>query len=179
MQFNNFVAKTIHFRLVNEDDAEFICNLRNTPELNKHISKSTAIVDDQIRWIENYKKRENEIQEFYFIIERNDNNERIGTIRIYDFRDKIKSFCWGSWILNSNKTRYAAIESALLIYRIAFDELGFEQSHFDVRKDNLSVHKFHMKLGAIHISENDLDNFYIYPKSKYLEALQRYKNFLE
>lgn len=179
MQFKNLVSKTIHFRLVNISDAEFICNLRNTSKLNKHISKSTAIVADQIKWIENYKKREKEIQEFYFIIERNDNNERIGTIRIYDFRDNLESFCWGSWILSSNKTRYAAIESALLIYKIAFDELGFEQSHFDVRKDNLSVHKFHMKLGAIHTYENDLDNFYLYPKSKYLEALQRYKIFLE
>lgn len=178
MKFKNLTANMIHFRLVEEVDAEFICSLRNTPELNKHISQSTALVDEQAKWIKNYKDREISVQEFYFIIERNDNNEKIGTIRLYDFKENPKSFCWGSWILNSKKTRYAAIESALLVYKIAFEELGFEQSHFDVRKENIGVHNFHMRLGAEYISGNDLDNFYIYPASKYFEILNEYEKFL-
>lgn len=178
MSFKCVNAKTIHFRLVEETDSEFICSLRNNPELNKHISQSTALIDEQSKWIRNYKEREYGSKEFYFIIERNDNNERIGTIRLYDFLENPKSFCWGSWILNSNKTKYAAIESALLIYKIAFKELGFEQSHFDVRKENLGVHNFHMRLGAQHVSSNELDNFYIYSASKYFEIMDEYENFL-
>ena len=178
MKFKNLTANMIHFRLVEEVDAEFICSLRNTPELNKHISQSTALVDEQAKWIKNYKDREISGQEFYFIIERNDNNEKIGTIRLYDFKENPKSFCWGSWILNENKTRYAAIESALLVYRFAFEQLKFEQSHFDVRKENIGVHKFHMRLGAEHIDSNELDNFYIYPSSKYYEILSEYQKFL-
>ena len=178
MKFKNLTANMIHFRLVEEVDAEFICSLRNTPELNKHISQSTALVDEQAKWIKNYKDREISGQEFYFIIERNDNNEKIGTIRLYDFKENPKSFCWGSWILNAKKTRYAAIESALLVYKIAFEELGFEQSHFDVRKENIGVHNFHMRLGAEHINGNDLDNFYIYPASQYFEILKEYQKFI-
>lgn len=178
MEFKHLTAKTIHFRLVEESDAEFICDLRNNPDLNKHISQSTALVSEQEKWIKEYKNRELSLKEFYFIIERNDNNERIGTVRLYDFKDHPKSFCWGSWILNSNKTRYAAIESALLIYKIAFEEIEFEQSHFNVRKENTGVHNFHMRLGAKHVSGNDLDNFYIYPASAYYEILQEYEKFL-
>ena len=178
MQFKNLNAKTIHFKLVEEEDAAFICSLRTNPDLNKHLSQSTAVVEEQKAWIKNYKKREKEDFEYYFIIYRNDNNEKIGTIRLYDFKDHPKSFCWGSWILNANKTRYAAIESALLIYRVAFEELQFEQSHFDVRKENIGVHKFHMRLGATHIDGNELDNFYIYPATKYFEILPEYQGFL-
>lgn len=178
MKFNNLSAKTINFKLVEESDAEFICDLRNNPELNKHISQSPSDVDAQRNWIRNYKSKEKANKEYYFIIRRNDNNHRIGTIRLYDFKEKPKSFCWGSWILNENKTRYAAIESALLVYKLAFEELDFEQSHFDVRKDNLGVHNFHMRLGAQHIDGNDLDNFYIYSAPKYFEILNEYKKFI-
>lgn len=178
MKFNNLSAKTINFKLVEESDAEFIFDLRNNPELNKHISQSPSDVDAQRNWIRNYKSKEIANKEYYFVIRRNDNNQRIGTIRLYDFKERPKSFCWGSWILNENKTRYAAIESALLVYKLAFEELDFEQSHFDVRKDNLGVHNFHMRLGAQHIDGSDLDNFYIYPAPKYFEILNEYKKFI-
>ena len=179
IEFDHLRAGTVHFRLVEENDATFICELRNNPVLNKHISQSSAVVDGQKVWIEKYKDREVVGLEYYFIICRNDNNQPIGTIRLYDFQSSPKkSFCWGSWILNAKKTRYAAIESALLVYKIAFEELGFEQSHFDVRKENIGVHNFHMRLGAKYISGNDLDNFYIYPASKYFEILNEYEKFL-
>ncbi len=179
MKFESLKSKTIHFKLIEENDAEFICSLRANPDLNKHLSPSTAIVDEQKKWIKNYKERENSNLEYYFIIYRNDNNEKVGTIRLYDFKDTPKSFCWGSWILNENKTRYAAIESALLVYKIAFEELNFEQSHFDVRRENIGVHNFHIKMGAIQVDGNEIDNFYIFPAKKYFETLPEYQNFLE
>lgn len=180
MQFdiNQLKANTVHFRLVEESNAHFICELRSDPNLNKHISQTSTLVEEQKKWIRNYKDREKKGQEYYFIICRNDNNLPIGTVRLYDFQSSSNSFCWGSWILNENKTRYAAIESALLVYKLAFDHLKFDQSHFDVRKENISVHNFHMKLGAKHIDGNELDNFYIYFSSKYYEILNDYQKFL-
>lgn len=178
MNLNNLSAKTIYFRLVQESDAGFICELRNNPELNQHISQSTAMIDEQRNWIRTYKSRESQGDEYYFIICRKDTNEPIGTIRLYDFKDVPRSFCWGSWILNENKTRYAAIESALLVYKIAFEALNFEQSHFDVRKGNVGVHDFHMRLGAQHIDSTDIDNLYIYLSSTYFSNLNNYQQFL-
>ncbi|MFX3935327.1 GNAT family N-acetyltransferase; N-acetyltransferase, partial [Streptococcus suis] len=88
----------------------------------------------QAEWIRNYKNRENNGEEYYFIIFRSDDQSPIGTVRLYDFHENPKSFCWGSWILNEHKTKYAAVESALLVYEAGFSTLGFEQSHFEVMK---------------------------------------------
>ena len=111
-------ARTVFLRLVEINDAAFICGLRNKKKLNLFLSKSENSIESQLEWLEQYKYREAQNQEFYFIISRKDNNQPIGTIRIYDFQ-KPSSFCWGSWILNENKTASSALESALLIYNIA------------------------------------------------------------
>ncbi|MGQ7116015.1 hypothetical protein ACUOFC_65445, partial [Escherichia sp. TWPC-MK] len=67
------------------------------------------------------------------------------------------------------------MESALLVYHFAFVELGFEQSHFDVRKNNEKVIEFHKKMGAIEVSNNELDIFF---KSKNLIIICHPKNLL-
>lgn len=171
-------ASTVYLRLVQEKDAAFICNLRNKEELNTYISKSTADEEAQRKWISNYKKREVEGKEYYFIICRNNDDLEIGTVRLYDFKEDPKSFCWGSWILNENKTKYAAVESALLVYEAGFSYLGFEQSHYEVMKGNDKVHSFHLKMGAEKISEDDVNVYYIFPKEKYEKNKIQYSRFL-
>ena len=178
MNIKKLSGTTVYLDLVEEKDAEFICSLRNNPSLNNFLSKSTALPEIQRQWIRAYKTREAENKEYYFIIHRKDNDLPIGTIRLYDFLEHLKSFCWGSWILNENKTPSAAIESALLIYRLGFEILGFEQSQFDVRKDNQKVSAFHVKLGAVKVAENDLDIFYVFPKAQYHSLKTKYQKFL-
>lgn len=175
----NLEAKTIYLRLVNEDDAEFICSLRNDDKLNTFISKSTANIDAQKQWIVNYKHREHHGEEFYFIICKKENDLPIGTVRLYDFKENPKSFCWGSWILNENKTKYAAIESALLVYEAGFHYLGFIQSHFEVMNGNDKVHSFHLKMGAQLLLEDETNVYYIFPQEKYEINKLHYAQFLE
>lgn len=153
-------GKTTSLRLIQPDDAEFVYSLRIDPRYNQHLSPVTGTADDQRRWIENYKQREIAGQEFYFIIIRNNDNTPIGTVRLYDFIGERDSFCWGSWILNENKTLYSAIESAMLVYKIAFEQLKFKASHFDVRKGNTKVISFHEKMGARKTHEDEL-NIYL------------------
>ncbi|HDX8357000.1 TPA: GNAT family N-acetyltransferase [Aeromonas hydrophila] len=173
-----FKAKTISFRLIDVGDAEFILSLRTDGRLNRHLSQTSSSLEQQRDWIKNYKERENQGDEYYFIIYRNDNNEAVGTVRLYDFiRDK-KSFCWGSWILNENKTKYAAMESAFLVYQIAFENLGFERAHFDVRRENVKVIAFHQKMGAEVVSENDLDLFFEIEKNAISDARNKLSRFL-
>jgi RimJ/RimL family protein N-acetyltransferase len=88
-------------------------------------------------------------------------------VRIYDFKKDINSFCWGSWILNDNKTKYAALEAALLIYNFAFNELGFSQCHMDIRKNNEKVINFHKRFGVEIVGQTDLDLLGIYTKESY------------
>lgn len=174
----NLRASTTYLRLVNEEDAEFICSLRNDDKLNTYISKSSADINAQKEWIRNYKNKEFSNTEYYFIICKLDNDLPIGTVRLYDFQDNPKSFCWGSWILNENKTKYAAVESALLVYEAGFAFLGFDQSHYEVMKGNDKVHSFHLKMGAQKVSEDETNVYYIFPKNKYEENKMHYAKFL-
>lgn len=174
----NLEAKNIYFRLVEEQDAGFICSLRNDDELNNYLSKSTADENAQREWILSYKEREAKAEEYYFIICRKMDGLQIGTVRLYDFQENPKSFCWGSWILNKNKTKYAAVESALLVYQAGFNTLGFEQSHYDVMKGNDKVHSFHLKMGAEEVSEDDTNIYYVFPRSQHEKNKIHYAKFL-
>ncbi|WP_332402565.1 GNAT family N-acetyltransferase [Vibrio metschnikovii] len=149
-------AKSVRLRFVREQDAEFILQLRLDDKYNQFLSSVSPDLQSQKDWIRKYKDDEQSKKQFYFIIERLDGTP-CGTVRIYDLRDE--SFCWGSWILNENKTRYAALESAFLVYKFGFEELGYEKSHFDVMKGNQKVISFHKKMGAVEVSSDD-ENYY-------------------
>lgn len=171
-------SRTVHFKLVEESDAEFILSLRTNADLNKHLSKTDVSIDAQKQWIRDYKIREAEKREFYFIICRNDDGQAVGTVRLYDFIITTNSFCWGSWILNSSKTKFAAIESAFLVYRFAFEELKFEKSHFDVRKENSKVIAFHEKMGAEKTAETELDYYFEIKKEHINIAKEKFAKFI-
>lgn len=152
----SYKLKTVKIRLVEERDAEFILSCRLDDNLSAFLSKIDPDPAAQRLWIRNYKISEQNGEQYYFIIERLDGTP-CGTVRIYDILSD--SFCWGSWILNKDKTRYAALESALLVYKFGFDILGYQKSHFDVMKGNTKVISFHKKMGAVVVSEDD-DNYY-------------------
>lgn len=159
---NELKSKSIKLRFVEIDDAEYILSLRKNEKYNKHLSKVTTGIKEQTHWISEYKKRELSLTEFYFIIEKHDGT-KCGTVRIYDIQKN--SFCWGSWILDENKTNTAAIESALLVYDFGFNIMNFSRSHFDVRKDNNSVISFHQKFKAHQIDEDELNYYFeIFPE---------------
>lgn len=160
-------SKTIQIRFVEESDAEFILELRLDKKYNQFLSSVNSDVQAQKDWIKKYKNDELKRTQFYFIIERNDGTP-CGTVRIYDLQKD--SFCWGSWILNENKTRYAALESAFLVYQFGFDELGFVKSHFDVRKGNERVISFHEKMGAKKVGEDELNEYFNITKEAVVEA---------
>ncbi|RFQ01327.1 N-acetyltransferase [Pseudomonas putida] len=153
----NLHSTTISMRLIEENDAEFVVGLRTDNNLNRFLSAVGDDIEAQKKWIRSYKIDEAHNSQFYFIIERND-GVRCGTVRIYDIQDD--SFSWGSWILNDKKTRYAAIESAFLVYKFGFENLGFSKCHFEVMKGNDRVMSFHEKMGAKQVSEDETFVYY-------------------
>lgn len=168
-------SKTVQMRFVEEGDAEFILKLRLDPQYNQYLSSVNSDLQAQKDWILSYKDDERSKKQFYFIIERLDGTP-CGTVRIYDLKND--SFCWGSWILNEDKTRFAAIESAFLVYQFGFEELGFSKSHFDVRKGNERVISFHEKMGASKTGETELDYFFEISKSAVEAAKEKFKGKL-
>ena len=168
-------GKNINLRMVEIEDAEFIYNMRQNQNKTKYLSKVTGTVDSQKEWIKNYKQREDEEKEFYFIIE-SKNKDKLGLVRIYDLKND--SFCWGSWLIKEGAPKTTAIESALQIYEFGFYKLGFEKSHFDVRKGNDKVIAFHQRFGAKIVSEDELDYFFNFQKSDYEIIKEKYKRYL-
>lgn len=156
MRLTKLEARTIRLRLVEINDAAFILKLRQDERYNRFLSQVSNDIDAQVSWIESYKDEEAKGFQYYFIIERLD-GVPCGTVRVYDFQEN--SFSWGSWILNEDKTRYAALESAFLIYKFGFENLNYERSHFEVMKGNDGVVSFHKKMGAIEMGQDEI-NFY-------------------
>ena len=168
-------CKNLNLRTVAIEDAEFIYNMRQNQNKTKYLSKVTGTVESQKEWIKNYKQREENKKEFYFVIESKD-KEKLGLVRMYDFQDE--SFCWGSWLIKEDAPKTTAIESALQIYEFGFYNLGFEKSHFDVRKENDKVIAFHQRFGAKIIDEDKLNYFFNFEKSDYEIIKEKYKRYL-
>ena len=97
---------------------------------------------------------------FYFILENSTTGKRCGTVRIYNFNDDV--FEWGSWILDGNKSRYAAMKTAILIYEFAFNVLDFDRSEFKGNKRNEKVISYHKKSGAKIIRQDEYNFISLY-----------------
>lgn len=159
------VGHAVTLRLVEEADAEYIWQLRNDPRYNTHLSTTTGTADDQRAWIRRYKDREAAGSEYYFVVFRNSDNTRCGTVRLYDIHDG--QFTWGSWILDENKPHKAALDSAILVYRFGFGELDLPLSVFDVRKENSHTLKFHDRFGSNRTGEDAENIYYELPRAQF------------
>ncbi|WP_175540395.1 GNAT family N-acetyltransferase [Halomonas sp. QHL1] len=169
---------TIEVREVTEGDSSYVYSLRTDISYSKYISKVSSEPEQQRSYINNYIK-ENQLvrSSFYFIIKNIENNKRCGTVRLYNFRDD--SFEWGSWILDSNKTRFAAMETAIFVYEFAFNNLGFSKSEFEVNKENEKVVSYHLKSGAKVISEDSENLYFRITKDEALSFTATLRNRLE
>jgi RimJ/RimL family protein N-acetyltransferase len=158
-------------RLIQPKDAAYVYGLLPNPLYNQNLSAGRGTVDDQRRLIEAYKDREAERSEFYYVIERKDGTP-CGVVRLYEI--DTNSFTWGSWILEANKPPKAALESAVLIYQIAFDLLDLESARFDVRRENENKLKFHRRFGATETHQTQTDVFFTYARSQYQTDRESY-----
>ena len=172
---DNIQTKHIFFKIVTLDDSDFIFTCRSNIKKNKFLNVDGSFSKEKnYNWIKDCYL-EDPLQ-LYFIICNLENSEPIGTVRIYDIQSD--SFCWGSWIILDNAPHItSAIESVLLVYKIGL-QLGFEHAHFDVRKDNLKVIKFHMRCGAKIIKKTDTDIYFTIDKNSMLAVINKYSNFL-
>ena len=159
-----FEGPNLILRLIQPEDAAYVHSLRSNPAYNTHLSTVTGTVDNQRTWIENYKSREAKGQEFYYVIERKDGT-RCGLVRLYDI--EAESFTWGSWILDKNKTRKAALESAILSFGVGFDALGVQLANVDVRITNEHAAAFYRRLGMVETHRTDKDIFFIYTRDQF------------
>jgi len=96
-------------------DAEFIVEVR-TPERSAFLNPIVRSVEAQQAFLEDYFQTPDD---YYFVIERKANRHREGLTGLLAFDDQRKSAEWGRHILRPNSL--AAPESALLVFRLAFE----------------------------------------------------------
>lgn len=157
----------INLRLVEEEDAEFIVDLRTNQELSKFISSTSIDIYEQKNWIKDYKIREKNKEEFYFIVENKDKTS-CGTIRIYNINYEIKRGTWGSFILGKMRPEGASNEVIELSLKFAFEKLKLKKMYLDVRKENYKAIHIYEKNGFIRLAEDRLNLYYIIEKATYL-----------
>ena len=154
----------LSLRLVQPEDAPYIHGLRTDPTYNGYLSTVTGTVEDQRSWIEAYKTREAAGSEYYFVIERKD-GVRCGVVRLYDITGD--QFTWGSWILDHNKPRKAALESAVVSFGVGFDTLGLDIANVDVRVENTHAEALYRRLGMTETHRTEQDIFFAYSRSQF------------
>lgn len=143
-------------RLVNESDVDFILSLRTDKELTKYIHPTEESRENQLNWIKNYKLREAEGREYYFIFFYN--GEPVGLNRVYN-RSELYATS-GSWLCKPGIEDWIPIAINFTFNDILFEILDIKLVVCDVRINNKKVNKYHVLIGDQKIYQSDIDNFY-------------------
>lgn len=163
-------------RLVSESDAEFITMLRSNKKLSKYIHASNGSVDEQIKWIQEYKKRELEGTEYYFIFIKD--GSPYGLSRISNIDWLHLTFTSGSWICEPGHPIEDVLITGILYNEIVFDMLKLKVAICDVRKNNKYVLNYHRKiLCSYQYGETDLD--YLFMSTPETRMKSRLKKYIE
>ena len=164
----------LNVRLVEEKDAGFILSLRTNPKLSRYIHNTDDSLDKQRQWIRDYKKRELEGKDYYFIYYYE--GKPIGVNRIYDIHDSWAT--GGSWVCLPGCDPQQSIATSMILREIMFEVLNLEEDRFDVRKGNRMVIKAHKMFGAHVTGESDEDYYLSLSKNSYFNNRQRFIEML-
>lgn len=156
-------------RLVKEEDADFILQLRTDPEKSKYIHHTDADIKKHLEWFKGYKIREREGRDYYFIYLKN--GKPVGVNRIYNIHEYYGTP--GSWICSKDNDLETTMATSFSLREIAYNILGLDLMIFDVRKGNKKVCRMHKMWGALIIGESDIDYYFSLNKESYLAALPK------
>ncbi len=130
-------------RPVDVADADFIMRLRSgDPVRMRYLHPVSTDVKLQIDWIMKYLQRPDD---YYWIIESVHSRRQEGLIGIYNMDGVRRCAEWGRWALISGS--FAAAESVLLLFRIAYGPLGLDQLYSLTVQENQNVLSFHDSCG--------------------------------
>jgi RimJ/RimL family protein N-acetyltransferase len=129
-------------RPVEAADAPLIVGLRTNASLNRYLHASSSRVEDQVQWIAHYHQRSGD---YYFVVESRLSHDPEGVVSLYDIDNDSRNGEWGRWILKPGSL--AAVESAWLIYRVAFEIIGLQEAFCRTVAANAAVVSFHDSCG--------------------------------
>ena len=156
-------------RLVDERDVDYILSLRTNKTLSRFIHQTDNNRELQIEWIRNYKKRETEGREYYFIYLKD--GKPVGLNRIYNIFEYYGTI--GSWICNPDNEVEVSLKTYILMFDLLFEHIKLDITLFDVRKENKHVWKLHKMLGAMSVGESDIDYYFTLNKDTYYKNREK------
>ena len=166
------IGNALRLRNVVPEDAGFLVALRNDEKNRRYLSITSPEIAKQVAWLVHYATDDTQA---YFVVE-TVSGEPMGSVRIYDPRGD--RFCFGSWVMRRGAPVACAVESVLITYRYALDELGFNRSHYTVRKPNRSVWQFMERFGGRRVGETNADYLYETDRESVERSFARYARFL-
>lgn len=123
-----------NLKSVTMEDAEFTLALRKDPNFTKYLPKLNITLEQQREWI---KKQQRDPTDYFFVVwDKNEN--RIGTMGLYDIQDGIGET--GRLAMNGNSLQ--AIEAQLLCVDFAFDILKLKGLKSFILAENKRALKF-------------------------------------
>ena len=164
----------LNVRLVNENDAAFILKLRTNERLARHIHSTEDDLSRQVQWIRDYKIRETEGREYYFMYSKG--NNPIGVSRVSNIFEYFG--LGGSWLCSPNNDPLDSMKTPFIAHDICFEVIGLDYIVFDVRKANKQVWKFHESAGAIKLGESEIDYYYYLYNKNYFSKRSYYIKLL-
>ena len=166
----------ISLKLVDESDAEFILELRTDIKKSRFISNTNPDVIQQKKWIKDYKEREKKGEEYYYIA-LDENGEKFATYRIYDFQQNSVEI--GSFVSKPDYDKpINIVKLDIMIKEYVFNVLQLENLHFEVRKLNMSVVKYHKKFYPKITSEDELNYYFSLNKNDFERGKQNFIKIL-
>lgn len=161
-------------RLVNEEDSSFILNLRTNGALSRFLHSTEPDIEKQKQWIRNYKNREREGTDYYFIYHKD--GVPVGLNRIYNISDYFGTI--GSWICSLDNEAEVSMGTYYLMMDIFFDCIGLDLSVFDVRKGNKQVLRLHKRMGAQGVGESEQNYYFCLNRQTYYINRDNYLQLL-
>lgn len=120
---------------------DIVC-LRNDSKYNKFLFQSQLTVENQLKWMENNKLKEDNFN--FVILDKNDSFK--GTISIYDIQNERGEF--GRFIATNPIN---AVEAEYLLLKFSFETLKLKSVFCQTNIDNSSVWQMHSKLGFVSV----------------------------
>lgn len=134
------VGKYVELQYARIEDAEFILKIRQDPELTKYLPRLDISVEQQKNWLKEQQLRDGD---YYFVVWRKD-GKPIGTIRVYNIREKQGET--GSIAIKGTATE--TMEAKLLCDDFAYETLGLKDLSNIVRTENIAIIRFVERFGV-------------------------------
>jgi len=160
----------IILRTVEEEDAAFIVRSRTSERSGRYISFTSSDVEKQRAWTRDYKARENDGLEYYFLcVDKNGN--RYGTCRIYNILPG--SFICGSWVFDASAPNDLAIKTEILAKEFAFEKTNASFFYGENRKDNKKVNRYNLSYQPELIGSDELNYYYKFSRVNFEKRAAR------